>query len=111
MTYDAFDEEVVASPNELLTRAKVLEVLLQAIAVDNLDLHLAANYTSKPHYYYAAFPDVLLEEPFAKYVAYAADFDIVGGYADGTFRPGNNMTRAQVIKVIINLLEYLEAQS
>ena len=94
-----------------MTRAGVLQILIQAVAVDNLDQYLIDNYTSKQGYYYAAFPDVLLEEPFAKYIAYAADFNIVGGYADGSFGPDDYMTRAQVAKVVIKLLEYKASQS
>ena len=29
---------------------------------------------------------------------------IIGGYADGTFRPGNNITRGQMAKILYNLL-------
>ena len=47
----------------------------------------------------------------AKIPAYAAYYiqtmaaqGIIGGYADGTFRPGNNLTRGQMAKILYNLL-------
>ncbi len=46
---------------------------------------------------------------YASYVGFAQANGIVGGYDDGGFGPGNNMTRAQVAKVVIKLLEYKAA--
>ena len=37
-----------------------------------------------------------------------ADAGIVGGYADGTFRPENNITREQFAKVVANFMGYTE---
>ena len=38
------------------------------------------------------------------YIQTMAAQGIIGGYADGTFRPGNNITRGQMAKILYNLL-------
>jgi hypothetical protein len=46
------------------------------------------------------FNDVLPGSPFHPYVQCLACRGIIGGYADGTFRPGNGITRGQLSKVV-----------
>jgi hypothetical protein len=46
------------------------------------------------------FSDISGEEWFVDYVAYAVAEDIVEGYSDGTFKPGNPITRAEAAKII-----------
>ncbi len=84
-------------PNDFVTRAAALKILLGAAGIDPIDMT-------------PDFPDVTTDAWFADYVGFAQQNEIVGGYADGSFGPGNNMTRAQVAKVVIKLLEYLDAQ-
>lgn len=50
----------------------------------------------------ASFSDVPLDSTFSVYIEAAAEKGIVGGYSDGTFRPGNNATRAQLSKIVQN---------
>ncbi len=52
-----------------------------------------------------AFTDVPASHWAAKSIAYAAKRGWVTGYADGTFKPGNNITRAEVAAVTCRLLE------
>jgi hypothetical protein len=47
------------------------------------------------------FVDVKLGSPFYAYIETAYNHEIVSGYADGTFRPGANVTRGQVSKMIV----------
>lgn len=49
----------------------------------------------------APFPDVSVGEYYAGYVAKAKELGWIGGYADGTFRPGNAVTRAEALKIIL----------
>lgn len=79
-------------PNDFITRAAALKILLGAAGLD------ASGYEPD-------FPDVSVEAWFAGYVGFAQEKEVVSGYEDGTFGPANNMTRAQVAKVVINLLE------
>lgn len=80
-------------PNEFVNRAAALKILLGAAGLD-------ATGTS------AEFSDVPSDAWFADYVGFAKEKGIVGGYADGRFGPGDFMTRAQVAKVVVKLLEY-----
>lgn len=53
----------------------------------------------------AAFSDVSKSHWAYKYINFAATRGWVNGYPDGTFRPGNNITRAEVASVTCRLLE------
>jgi hypothetical protein len=48
------------------------------------------------------FSDVPFGTTFYPYVRCLACSSILGGYADGTFRPGNNITRGQLSKIVSN---------
>ena len=47
------------------------------------------------------FTDVPLNDPFYQYIETARRDNIIGGYADGTFRPSANVTRGQVAKIAV----------
>ena len=79
-------------PNDFITRAATLKIILSAAGID------VSGYTPD-------FPDVHGKEWYASYVGYAQTNDIVGGYTDGTFGPGNFITRAQVAKIVVKILE------
>jgi hypothetical protein len=48
-----------------------------------------------------SFSDVPIEHPFYVYVETALVRGVITGYSDGTFRPGNPVTRAQVTKMLV----------
>jgi hypothetical protein len=79
-------------PHDFITRAAALKIILGAA-----DLNTEG---STPD-----FPDVLTDAWFAEYVGYAQDNDVVGGYPDGTFGPGRSITRAEVAKIVVKVLE------
>ena len=58
-----------------------------------------------------SFSDVPSSHWAAKYINFAATRGWVNGYADGTFRPNNSITRAEVAAVTCRLLERNAAQS
>jgi len=80
-------------PNEYVTRAAALKILLGSAGIDTTGMK-------------ADFLDVPTDSWFASYVGFAKEKGIVSGYADSTFGPNKNMTRAQVAKVVVKLLEY-----
>jgi nitrogen fixation protein len=47
------------------------------------------------------FSDVPTTHTFYQYIETAYSRGIIAGYADGTFRPGNNVTRGQLAKIIV----------
>lgn len=49
----------------------------------------------------STFSDVAPGSTFYTYVETAAAHGVISGYDDGTFRPGNNVTRGQVSKMIV----------
>jgi uncharacterized protein YkwD len=48
----------------------------------------------------ATFVDVQPGDPFYSFVETANAREVIEGYSDGTFRPGNSTTRGQVVKVV-----------
>lgn len=79
-------------PNEKINRAAALKMLVVASGLDYLSS--AADFT-----------DVRQSDWFASYVGFAQEEGIVGGYEDGTFRAANLITRAEVVKIAVKLLE------
>lgn len=51
--------------------------------------------------YKPRFSDVPPDYPFFGYIMAAYSHNIISGYSDGTFRPGDNVTRAQLAKIIV----------
>ena len=56
-----------------------------------------------------SFSDVPEDSAFYQYIHCLACRGAMGGYADGTFRPGNNVTRAQLAKIVGNASGITEA--
>jgi S-layer homology domain len=55
------------------------------------------------------FSDVAPTHPFYPYIDCLYCRNIVGGYSDNTFRPGNTVTRGQVAKFVANAAGYADA--
>ena len=62
----------------------------------------AASTTPTPTGCAIEFTDVLEGSPFYAYVRCLACRGIIAGYQDGTFRPGNPVTRGQLAKIVSN---------
>jgi hypothetical protein len=52
------------------------------------------------------FSDVPVGSGFYEYIETAYVRGIISGYSDGTFRPGNDATRAQICKVVYRAIPY-----
>jgi hypothetical protein len=70
-----------------ITRAQLSKVIVLA-------QQWPTNTSGGPH-----FSDVPQGSTFYQYVETAYNYGIISGYADGTFRPGNNATRGQISKI------------
>jgi len=93
------------NPNVPVTRAEALKILISAAGFENVDGNFDTNYISKEGWTYVGFKDVPMDAWYGKFVAYARDFAVVSGYGDGLFHPGNSMTRAEVAKVLLKVLQ------
>ncbi len=100
-------------PNNYINRAEALKIILEA---DNIDSGAKTDFVARldnwrkqfPTYTFVQFRDTGVAEWFAKYVLYAWQNDVVEGYKDGVnvvFKPGQNITRAEVIKIIMEMTE------
>ncbi|HKP52894.1 MAG TPA: S-layer homology domain-containing protein [Chloroflexia bacterium] len=55
-----------------------------------------------------AFTDVQLDHTFYPFIRCLACRGIISGYSDGTFQPGNNITRGQIAKMVSNAAGFSE---
>jgi hypothetical protein len=84
-------------PNTAASRGMAVTILAKAAGFSDIDENFESNYTTH-------FPDVLLQTYFAPYIAYFYDNGIIDGYEDGSFGPANPITRAEIAKIVVNLL-------
>ncbi len=54
----------------------------------------------------APFPDVPLGQWYTDYVAYCAGLDYVKGYPDGTFKPNQEISKAEALKILGELVSW-----
>jgi photosystem II stability/assembly factor-like uncharacterized protein len=80
-------EDGTFRPNNNVTRGQIAKIVV-----------LARGW--EPVYAGEDFSDVPAGSTFHPYVEAAYAHDILSGYEDGTFRPGNNATRGQIAKIV-----------
>lgn len=83
-------------PDDSLTRAQAAVILVKAAG-------LTTTIVGK-----ASFTDVAVDYWAASYIEAAATAGYLKGYADGTFRPDDKLTRAQAISLIMRLSKHGE---
>lgn len=81
-------------PDDPVNRAEALKILLNASRIEP-----AAGSGAT-----IGFSDVMVDAWFAPYVQSAQELTVIEGYPDGTFRPGQPITRAEAAKIILFLL-------
>lgn len=77
-------------PNSPTTRGQVSKIIALAFG-------FSPNTAGGPH-----FSDVPQGSTFYQYVETLRNLGILDGYADGTFRPGAQVTRGQIAKIVVN---------
>lgn len=82
------------APNNSLTRAEFTKIVVLGT---NQDVPVASE---------APFPDVQLGEWYTNYVAFCSYWDYVKGYADGTFKPNQEINKAEAIKILGELVSW-----
>ncbi len=81
-------------PKRVITREEMVAVIIRMFT-DNIPVQ-ELTYT-----------DAAEIGPWAvEYIKKASSMSIVAGYPDGTFRPANNITRAEAAKILYNFLFY-----
>jgi|GEM_PF-4331615 len=91
------------SPDNSISRAELVKVIVLAFVDGSpalIDDYFKKNYLDKD-YSYASFKDVLSDQWYAKYVAYAYGQGWVSGYPDGLFRPAEPVSLVESLKMII----------
>jgi len=95
------DEEIISGypdgsfkPERTINRAEALKILFETIE-DQLEPGTDSG-----------FPDVPKNEWYAQYVTTAKNKSIVGGYPDGTFKPTQEVNRAEFIKMAMSALPF-----
>ncbi len=86
--------ETEFAPNATITREQVCAVVGRALnkvsenEVTFTDAHAISDYA-------------------AGYVAVLSEVGIINGYEDGSFAPGNSITRAEIAKILVGVLEHI----
>ncbi len=81
-------------PNAEVTRAEALKIVLTAGGLTQFP-SVIPNFTDVD----------TVADWFAKYTAYAKTSGLISGYEDGTFRGNQGITRAEVCKIVVELMD------
>lgn len=107
----AYNEVLTASKHQLfsgyedgsfkadsnITRAEIASVLNRVVSSDDIDVSKAMNFSDVPSNHWA----------FSS-IKYVFQNNVFNGYEDGTFKPSNNITRAEMASVITKSYKQLE---
>lgn len=78
---------------------KFLIGFLSGVVITSVPLALA---------YSGVFSDVTEGQWYTEAVETLADLGIIEGYSDGTYKPGNNISRAETAVILNRVLEFIE---
>ncbi len=88
-------------PTESLTREQLVSMVYGALeTIDSVNLEPAPSVPTQP------YPDVDSSRWSANKIQWAKENEIVKGYPDGSFKPGNPVTRAELIAVLQNAAKF-----
>lgn len=92
-------------PEASLSRAEAVAMLAR-LSVDEQGKPLYSGESGT-----GGFSDLTGEEWYAPYVAFATQYGVVNGYPDGTFRPTQSVSRAELVKLIAAYFDATEIGS
>ncbi len=78
-------------PYNEINRAEFVKILVEGKFQEYLQDYKPGN----------CFKDVAASDWYAKYVCFAKDKGIIGGYPDGTFKPAQNVNVAEALKIVL----------
>lgn len=87
----------IYAPNDYLTRAEFIKITLKSIGAEVQPID---EYAESP------FKDVPLFSWYASYISKAKELDLIKGYEDGTFKPDQNINRAEAIKILFSAFNF-----
>lgn len=98
-------EDNTFRPEESLTREQLVSMVLEALSrTPGLNIALPTAASGSP------YADVTASRWSAAKIQFARDNNIVSGYQDGTFRPTQPVTRAEMMAVLRRAAEYSLSQ-
>lgn len=98
-------EDQTFRPNEELTREQIVSIVIDALeGMPELELTVSEEADNAP------YPDVAADRWSAAKIAWAKENNIIAGYDDGTFRPVDPVTRAELIVIENRVIEYVRNQ-
>lgn len=84
-------------PEKLINRAELLKILIES-QYNEGDFE---DYAGE-----ACFSDVAADQWYTPYVCFGKELDIVSGYADGTFKPSQNLNLVEMLKITLEVFGY-----
>ncbi|MFA6529082.1 MAG: S-layer homology domain-containing protein [Candidatus Gracilibacteria bacterium] len=93
-------------PGNYINRAEALKILLNGSKIEELDG--SEKFLGTETDWENTFTDVSSNDWYYEYVMKAYTGGIVSGYSSTSFAPGNNITRAEACKIVINLINLIE---
>jgi hypothetical protein len=91
------DAEGTFAPEQTITRAQMAVILCKMVGISEVTAKENSVVPSK-------FSDVKVGDWYTGYVNVAAGKDLLSGFPDGTFRPGEQLTMNQVLTLCVNAL-------
>jgi hypothetical protein len=98
------NEEIVSGydggnfqPDTEINRAEFTKILVKTKFAEELESY---EFTE------SCFPDFTTDAWFAKFVCFAKDNEILGGYPDGEFKPANPVNLAEAITILIKSFDF-----
>lgn len=96
-----FNEDNTFRPQGTLTREQLVSLVLESLKrIKGVTLNIPNQVASNP------YPDVDTSRWSAAKIQFARDNKIVSGYQDGTFKPNQPVTRAELMAVLRRAAEY-----
>ncbi|NCJ07523.1 DUF3747 domain-containing protein [Synechococcales cyanobacterium C] len=100
-----FSEDNTFRPRSPLTREQLVSMILESLTtIPNLNVQLPTQTSSNP------YPDVAASRWSAAKIQFARQNQIVSGYEDGSFRPTQTVTRAEMMAVLRRTAEYVKTR-
>lgn len=96
-----FFEDNTFRPEQSLTREQIVSMVLESLdKLPNVNLNVPTQVSGNP------YPDVTSSRWSAAKIQFAKDNNIISGYQDGSFRPGQEVTRAELMAILRRASEY-----